>query len=120
LHENFREEAAMELNLGATTNLSLGLKRAQFRQRCFMAAKAAVPEKFQYPTTVAWSRHVAAFPQKRKGGEHVWRISIAGFSDEYYSKHTLQSGVVPGWRPTLPRSLDAWIPRGLARRMALS
>jgi hypothetical protein len=62
------------------------------------AAKAGVPEKFQYTTTVAWSRLVAASRKNAKAENRFgkWIARHPEFLDrrlldKYYLKHTLQS-----------------------------
>ena len=62
------------------------------------AAKAGVPEKFQYTTTLAWSRLVAASRENSNAvntfGEWIARhpeFLDRRLLDKYYSEHTLQS-----------------------------
>ena len=62
------------------------------------AAKAGVPGKFQYTTTIAWSRLVAASRKYSKAGSTFgeWIASHPEFLDrrlleKYYSEEKLQS-----------------------------
>jgi hypothetical protein len=133
LRENFREGAAMELNLGCghlcddefvaafeTCTISpaafhhadhvrlawiyagrCGAKKAEETLLAGIrrfAARAGVPEKFQYTTTVAWSRLVAASRKNAKAENRFgkWIARHPEFLDrrlldKYYLKHTLQS-----------------------------
>lgn len=73
---------------GAEEKLLAGIRR--------FAAKAGVPEKFQYPMTVAWSRLVAASRKNSKAENTFdeWIASHPEFLDrrrleEYYSEDKL-------------------------------